>query len=129
VDDAAVIRALFSAFGRRDLPAALAVIAPDVEFWPTGTQKRIARTAPYVGHEGIREYFGDVEAAWEDLEIEAQDLRAVAGGVAAFGVARGTPVGGESMEAPVFWVFRLRDGQVVHGRAVATAAEAVAARA
>ena len=128
VDDAGVIRALFSAFARRDLSAALELIATDVEFWPTGTQKRIARAAPYVGHEGIREYFGDVEAAWEELEIEAQDLRAVAGGVAAFGVARGTPVDGEPMQAPVFWVFRLRDGLVVHGRAVATAAEAVGAR-
>ena len=128
MDDAAVIHALFAAFGRRDLRAALELLAPDVEFWPQGTQKRIAREAPYVGHEGMREYFSDVEAAWDELEIEAQDLRAVSGGVAAFGVARGTPADGEPIEAPVFWVFRLRDGLVVHGRAVATAAEAVAVR-
>jgi ketosteroid isomerase-like protein len=127
VDDAAVIRALFSAFGRRDLRAALELVAPDLEFWPQGTQKRIARDAPYVGHEGLREYFLDVEAAWEDLEIQAESLRAVAGGVAVFGSVRGLPTGGEPMEAQAFWVFRLRDGLVVHGRAVATMAEAVAA--
>jgi ketosteroid isomerase-like protein len=127
VDDAAVIRALFSAFGRRDLGAALELVAPDLEFWPQGTQKRIARDAPYIGHEGLREYFSDVEAAWEELEIEAESLRAVAGGVAVFGRVRGTPADGEPMETEAFWVFRLRDGLVVHGRAVATMAEAVAA--
>ena len=124
-----MIRALFSAFGRRDLQAALELVAPDLEFWPTGTQKRIARDAPYVGHEGLREYFSDVEAAWYDLEIEPESLRAVAGGVAVFGHVSGRPVGGEPMHAQAFWVFRLRDGLVVHGRAVATMAEAVGARA
>ena len=102
-------------------------MAQDVEFSPQGTQKRIGRGAAYVGHEGIREYFADVEVAWDSLEIEAQSLRAVSGGVAAFGVARGRPAQGEPIEHPVFWVFRLRDGLVVHGRAVATAQEAVGA--
>jgi len=127
VEDAEVIRALFDAFARRDLSAALKLMAQDVEFSPQGTQKRIGRGAPYGGHEGIREYCADVQVAWESLEIEAHSLRAVAGGVAAFGVARGRPARGEPIELPVFWVFRLRDGLVVNARAVATAQEAVGA--
>lgn len=121
--DAEVVGVLFAAFARRDADAAARWIAPDADFWPQGTGERIARDGPYRGPEGIREYFADVERVWDELEIETGKLRVVTGAVVAFGTARGV-TGGRRVEAPVIWMFRLRDGLVVHGRATRTAEEA-----
>jgi uncharacterized protein len=123
-----VIRALFDAFARRDLDAALALTQPDLEFWPQGTAQRAERTAPYRGHDGLREYFADVAAHWDDLRVEPGELRVAGDGVVAFGTAVGRPAGAEEdVSQPVIWLFKLRDGRVLHGRVVATAAEALAA--
>jgi ketosteroid isomerase-like protein len=123
-----VIRALFDAFARRDLDAALALAEPDVEFWPEGTAQRAERTAPYRGHDGIRQYFDDVAAVWDELRVEPGELRVAGDGVVAFGTATGRPVGSDDeVGQPVIWLFKLRGGRVQHGRVVATAAEALAA--
>lgn len=121
--DAEVVRELFAAFARRDADAAARWIAPDADFWAQGTGERVGRDGPYRGPDGLREYFADVERTWEELEIETGNLRTVPGAVVAFGTARGV-TGGRRVEAPVIWMFRLRDGVVFHGRATRTAQEA-----
>ena len=97
---------------------------PDLEFWPQGTAEGVGRTEPYRGHAGLREYFADVARAWRDLEVDPDDLRAVAGAVVVFGCARGTRVDGTRVHQPVIWTFKVRDDLVLAGRVVATAAEA-----
>lgn len=123
MSDAEVVRELFAAFARRDADAAARWIAPDADFWPQGTGERVPRESPYRGPEGIRDYFADVERVWDELEIETGHLRVVTGAVVAFGTARGV-TGGQRVEAPVVWMFRLADGLVVHGRATRTGEEA-----
>jgi ketosteroid isomerase-like protein len=123
-----VVRALFDAFGRRDLDAALALAHPDVEFWPQGTAQRAQRTAPYRGYDGLRQYFADVAQHWDELRLEPGELRVAGDGVVAFGTAVGRPAGDEEEQRqPVIWLFKLREGRILHGRVVATAAEALAA--
>jgi ketosteroid isomerase-like protein len=121
----AVVRALFDAFARRDVDAALELFDPEGEFWPEGTAEHVHRTAPYRGHDGLRQYFADVAAVWDELRVEPTDFRTAGAGVVAFGTAHGL-VGGERLEQPVIWVFKLREGRVVFGRVVGTAAEAEA---
>ena len=121
--DGDVIRALFAAFTRRDVEAALALVDEDFEFWPQGTAQHLDRELPYRGHAGLRAYFEDVAATWEHLEIEPRSIRAVSGGSTAFGVARGRTFTGEQVEVPVIWVFRLRAGRVQHAKVIPTAAE------
>ena len=121
VEPAEVVRRLFDAFARRDLDAALAVAADDVQLWPQGTAQAAGREAPYRGHDGIRAYFADVARVWESLEVQPGELRAAAGGVIAFGTARGRTIAGDDLEVPVIWVFQLRDGLVVSGRITNTA--------
>jgi ketosteroid isomerase-like protein len=123
-----VVRALYDAFARRDLEAALALTDPDLEFWPQGTAQRASRTEPYRGHDGLRQYFADVAAHWEELRVEPGELRVAGNGVVAFGTAVGRHVGAaEEVSQPVIWLWKLREGRVLHGRVVDTAAEALAA--
>ena len=126
--DGDVIRALFAAFTRRDVEAALALVDEDFEFWPQGTAQVLDLELPYRGHAGLRRYFDDVAAVWERLEIEPRSIRAVSGGSTAFGVARGRTFAGESLDVPVIWVFRLRAGRVVHAKAIPTGVAANTAR-
>jgi ketosteroid isomerase-like protein len=118
-----VIRALYRAFARRDVDAAMALCDPGLEFWAQGTGRRAARTAPYRGYEGLREYFADVDEAWDELVVEPEDFRFSEDGVIVFGTVRGRS-GTETLEAPVIWVWKMRRGRVSFGRAVSTSAEA-----
>jgi limonene-1,2-epoxide hydrolase len=45
----AVVRAIYAAFARRDVEAALEHLADDVEFVPAGTASLVGRSAPYIG--------------------------------------------------------------------------------
>jgi ketosteroid isomerase-like protein len=104
---------VFDAFGRRDLDAALAHMTEDVEVWTLGTAAETGRSEPYRGYEGMREYFADLMATWEYLEIVPGELRIAANGVVAFGTAHGRTVDGHEHEGiGVIWVIRLRDERV-----------------
>jgi ketosteroid isomerase-like protein len=122
-EDKAVISALYDAFARRDLDAALELFDPAVEFWPQGTAELAERTEPYRGHDGIRAYFRDVTTLWDELRVDPTDFRAAGGGVVVFGTAHGR-AGDRVLEQPVIWVWKIRAGRVLFGRVVATAADA-----
>lgn len=126
--DGDVIRALFAAFARRDVDAALALVAEDFEFWPQGTAQHADLELPYRGHDGVRRYFADVARVWERLEIEPRSIRAVSGGSTAFGVARGRTFSGEQVEVSVIWVFRLHAGRVVQAKAIPSGVAATPSR-
>jgi ketosteroid isomerase-like protein len=120
-----IVRALYYAFARRDVEAAIALADPALEFWAQGTNERAGREEPYRGHEGLRQYFADVDEQWDELAVEPDDFRFAGNGVIVFGTARGR-AGDDTLEVPVIWVWKLRGGRVAYGRAVATAAEAAA---
>lgn len=122
------MRAVYDAFGRRDIEAVLSLIDEDCEFWPQGTSQRAGRAAPYRGHAGMREYFADVERHWETLTLAPDDVRVAGNGVVVFGTVTGR-AGGRDFRSGVIWVWKVRDGRALSCRAVATAAEAMAAAA
>lgn len=109
------VRGIYEAFGRRDLDAALALIAPDAEFHPSGTTSRIGRTEPYRGHAGLREYFADAERLWDDLTLHADDIRSAGAGVVVFGHVEGRTAG-QLVRSRVVWVWQVRDGLAVSMR-------------
>jgi ketosteroid isomerase-like protein len=115
-DDVEAVRAIYDAFSRQDVEAALAYVSEDMEFDPAGTRALIGRSDPYRGHDGIREYFADAGRAWEELTLRADDVRAAAGGVVVFGHAEGR-VRGERIRRRVVWTWKLRDGKAISMRA------------
>ena len=117
--NADIVRQVFDAFSRRDIPALLALCDPDVLFRPP-TGRLAGREEPYRGHEGMRTYIADVARLWEELRsepdeyVELEDGRVVCiGRVYAWGVGR-------VIDAPAGWVWRLRDGLVVEGQVYVT---------
>ena len=111
-----VVRAIYAAFARRDLSGMTALLCDDVVLHLQGTGRLSGREGPYVGHDGVREYFADVDAVWEHLELHADDVRAIAGSVVVFGQARGRR-GGEDVTRRVVWTWQLRDGRAASVRA------------
>jgi diguanylate cyclase (GGDEF)-like protein/PAS domain S-box-containing protein len=109
------VRRIYAAFARQDLSAALEHAAEDMELVPSGTSAMLGRTEPYRGHEGVRQYFADAAALWEELEISAQDFRATAGGVIVFGKVEGI-VDRERISRQVVWVWQVTDGKATSMR-------------
>jgi ketosteroid isomerase-like protein len=110
----AIVRAMFEAFTRRDLDAVLPFLADDVELRVPGTSSRAGRDGAYRGHAGIRDYFADVAAVWDELTVEPEDFRATEGSVVIFGHVHGRR-GGQAMETNVLWTWKLRDGKITSG--------------
>ena len=124
-NDIDVVKAVFSAFSERNVDGVLAHAHEDVVFRPV-TADYAGRTDAYVGHEGIRAYFRDVAAVWEDLRLTPTEFRQlgetilVTGRVSARSPAR--LIAGSSGS-----IWRVREGKIVYGRVYASAAEAIAA--
>jgi ketosteroid isomerase-like protein len=111
-EEVETVRAIFEAFERRDVEAALAFVSEELEFLPGGTAARAGRTEPYRGRDGVRQYFADASRVWDDLTIRADDIRAAAGGVVVFGHATGV-AGGEPVSRQIVWTWQVRDGKAV----------------
>ena len=65
---------------------------------------------PYVGHDGLRRYFADVEAVWQKLEIRAEDFRVIPGSVVVMGHVEGRGYEGPFRRAAM-WTWRLENGR------------------
>src|SRR5215213_5873828 len=110
--DIEVVKATFAAFADRDLEKVLSLAHPDIEFTAV-TGEHAGRTEPYRGHAGMRQYFRDVAAVWDELIL-------VTGKVSARSRAR-------TISGSTGWIWRVRDGKVVYGRVYGSAADAIAA--
>jgi ketosteroid isomerase-like protein len=123
--DIEVVKAVFAAFAERDVEVMLAHAHEDIVFSPV-TADYAGRTEPYVGHDGLRAYFRDVGAVWDELRVTPDEFRQlgetilVTGRVSARSPAR--TIAGSSG-----WIWRVREGKVVYGRVYPSAAEAIAA--
>jgi ketosteroid isomerase-like protein len=123
--DIDVVKAMFAAFADRDLERVLGLAHQDIEFTAV-TGEQAGRTEPYRGHAGMRQYFRDVTAVWEELRLtprefrESGDLILVTGKVSARS-------GSRTVTGSTGWVWRVREGKVVYVRVYASAADAIAA--
>ncbi len=123
--DIEVVKATFAAFAARDLQAVLALAAPDIELTAV-TGDQAGRTDPYRGHDGLRQYFRDVAAVWEELRLTPREFREegalilVTGKVSARSSSR-------TVSGSTGWIWRVRDGKVAYIRVYASAADAIAA--
>ena len=111
-EDIDVVRAIYAAFAVRDLEGALDFVAPDCELHLEGTARATGRPGPYVGLQGLRDYFADVEAVWHELTLHADDYRVVPGSVIVMGHVEGRGDDGPFRRACV-WTWRLSGGRAV----------------
>ena len=112
--DIEVVKLAFDAFARRDVDAALDWMHPQVRLWVvTAAVSRAGR--PYIGHQGVREYWRDAQRLWRELELVPIDFELVGQAVVVLGEvqARG-PAG--ALRQPAVWTWKLNDGLVVDCR-------------
>ncbi len=108
-DEADVVRAIYAAFARRDVEAAIQFLSPDCELFFEGTARLIGRGEPYRGHQGLRDYFADVDRVWEDLVLHAEDFRIIPGSVIVIGHVTGRRQGLDVRRSSV-WTWRVQNG-------------------
>ncbi len=108
--NAALVHRIYAAFATRDIPGALALIAPDVEI----TQStEVPWGGTYTGHEGALEFFGKLltsitSAVTLDHLVDAGDT------VVAIGWTRGTVNATNStFDVPIAHAWTFRDGLAV----------------
>ena len=110
-----VVRAIYDAFAERDLERALTHMHDDIVLVPAGTSSLIGRAEPYLGHDGVRRYFADMEAVWDELTLRVDDIRAANEGAVVFGSAVGS-TGGKPYERRALWTWKVRNGLAVEMR-------------
>lgn len=98
-------------FASRDADLALTWAHPDVEVRVFGTSERTGQRKPYRGHDGVRAYFAEVAAVWDELEIEPITFRHVDDAVIVFGRVRARSASVEVHE-DALWVWKFRDGLI-----------------
>jgi ketosteroid isomerase-like protein len=111
-----VVKAIYDAFARRDVEAAIAFVSPDCELHFEATGRLVGRSEPYRGHDGLRAYFDDVDRVWEELVLHADDFRAVPGSVIVLGHITGRR-GDVDVRRSSVWTWRVQDGRATSVKA------------
>lgn len=104
---------LFDAFNARELEGTLALLHPDVVFEPVSGAV-LNDGEPYRGHAGMRRYYADVQAHWQELTVNPVHLREAGNAVVALGHVSGSSAAGTLRDAPTTWVFKFQDDLVIH---------------
>ena len=127
-DNVAVVRRAWEAWLARDNEAALALYDPEVDLDFTGGNQAAAIYGRYKGLDGVREFFRDWLATWENYSSEIEELIGAGDEVLALmhewgrGRQSGVPVDFRQVH-----VWTLRDGRLLRLRVYATREEAQAA--
>jgi ketosteroid isomerase-like protein len=108
------VRAFATAIDEGDVEAAVALCDPEIEFLSVLALDGQA----YVGHDGIRQYFADVAAAWEAYHVEVHRVVDAPDGRAAIVMTmhvrgRGS---GVAISDPTGHVWTLRNGRLLRNR-------------
>ena len=82
----------------------------------------------YRGHDGVRDYFVEAAAVWDEIRPYADDIRTIDDKVVVLG---GCAVRGKASEvetdSPMAWVVTVRDGRIASHRGYRTNDEALEA--
>jgi ketosteroid isomerase-like protein len=113
------------AFLRRDIEPLLEISDPEIEWYPFSAQ--VEGDVAYRGREGMRRWWANLDATFEEFEATLDVVRDEGNLVLALGHLRAGFRSGITLDAEVGWVFRFRDGLAVWGRAYQSHGEALAA--
>src|SRR3954471_14062010 len=84
-------------------------MAPDCELHAAGTAEAAGHSSPYRGHAGMRRYFADVAAVWDELVLHVEDFRGLPCSV--FVIGHVTARRGEELRRrSVVWTWRVKNG-------------------
>ena len=113
------------AFLLGDIEPLLETSHPEIEWYPFSAQ--VEGDVAYQGHEGVRQWWANLTATFEEFEASIDEVRDQGEVVLALGNLRARFRSGITLDTEVGWVFRFRNGLAVWGRAYQSHAEALEA--
>jgi ketosteroid isomerase-like protein len=113
------------AYNRRNIEPLLETSDPEIEWYPFTAQ--VEGDEAYHGHEGLRQWWANIDAAFEEFEASVDEVRDLDDTVLALGHLRARFRSGVALDTEIGWVVRFRDGLGVWGRAYQSHAEALEA--
>jgi ketosteroid isomerase-like protein len=121
-----LIRRGVEAFNRRDLDTLFELLSPDVEFIPY--LANLIETTTYHGHAGLRSYFEDADAAWEEIHVRVDEVREAGDQLVWFGELSGRGrASGLEVRLPLAWIGEVTAGRITRIQSYETREEALAA--
>jgi ketosteroid isomerase-like protein len=121
-----LVRRWSKAFNQRDMNTLLKLTSPDLVFVPYLAS--LIETTTYRGHDGLRSYFRDADAAWKELHVSQAAAREVGDRAISFGELHGKGrASGLEVRVPLAWVSEWRDGELVRLTTYTDKAEALEA--
>ena len=113
------------AFLLGDIEPLLETSHPEIEWYPFSAQ--VEGDVAYQGHEGVRQWWANLRATFEEFQASIDEVRDQGEVVLALGNLRARFRSGITLDTEVGWVFRFRNGLAVWGRAYQSHAEALEA--
>lgn len=109
-DTVAVVRSVYENFGRGDIPAVLAVLAPDVE-WVESAQECLPHRGIHRSPQEVAaKVFGMVTEHFDEFAVVPEQFHDAGEVVVVEGRAVGKTKRGNVLDAPAAWVWTVRDG-------------------
>jgi ketosteroid isomerase-like protein len=120
-----LFRQLIDAYNRRDIEPMLATLHPEAEWYPITAV--VEGDEPYRGREGIRQWWENINATFEEFEASIDEVRDLGAAVLALGHLRARFRSGVPLETEIGWLTRYDGGLAVWGHTYPSHAEALEA--
>jgi ketosteroid isomerase-like protein len=122
-----IVRRAVAAFNQRDMERLAELTSLEFEFAPL--LPALMETTTYRGRDGLRRYFEDAAAAWEEIQVRlADDFRDFGERIVFFGELHGRGrTSGLEVRVPLACVAEFQDAKLTRLHAYETAAEALKA--
>jgi ketosteroid isomerase-like protein len=124
-DFEAHLREAFRRWNEGDYEGATDLMSPDVEWHTSGVFPDL--TEVYRGREGIRSFWRDFAAPWEEIELEALRIEAAGDDAVVDFRFRALGRGGVKVDMTIFHRFRRSDGLTSYVRSYGSREEALEA--
>jgi ketosteroid isomerase-like protein len=113
------------AYNRGDIEPMLEIWHPEAAWYPFTAA--VEGDEAYHGREGLRQWWANIDATFEEFEASLEDVRDLDDTILALGHLRARFRSGVTLETEIGWLARFRDGLAVWGRAYQSHAEALEA--
>ena len=112
-ENVAVVRGMYEDFGRGDIPGVLAALDPEIE-WIENDGEFMPQRGVHIGPEAVAEnVLGVLPANFDEFAVVPLAFHDAGDVVVVEGRATGTSKAGGKLDAPVAWVWTVRDGKAV----------------
>lgn len=114
MDNVALLKSLYDAFGRGDIPTALGSMSPDIKWHEAESNPNAPNGQPFVGPDSVlNDVFMKLGAQWEGFAVHPTAFHGAGGSVIVEGRYRGLfKATGQTLDAQVCHVWDLKDGKI-----------------